>query len=122
MLIMIKNAGLAGHESVSVPFSKINFEIAKILAKEGFVGQIFKRGRKIKKYIEINLLYEDKKPKISDVKRVSKSQKRVYVSVKEIWPVKQGYGISIISTNKGLMTGKEARKNNVGGEYICEVW
>lgn len=122
MLIRLKNAGSSGHESVLVPFSNIKFEIAKILLEKGFIGDFLKKGKKVKRIIEIKLKYEDSHSKIDDVKRISKPSKRVYITSKQIWPVKQGYGISIISTSKGIMTGDEARKNNLGGEYICEVW
>ena len=122
MLIRVKNAQKAGHESVSMPFSKFKFAVAKILEKNGYVGDVSRRGKKIKKFIEINLLYKDKTPRISAIKRISKPGKRVYLSKKEIKPVRQGYGMSIISTPRGLMTDREAKKEGVGGEIIAELW
>jgi len=122
MLTTIKNAQAVLKETVNIPFSKIKFEIAKILKKEGFIKEVERRGRKSKKYIKITLKYNGKIPAISGIKRVSKPGQRIYLGVKEIKPVKGGYGIAIISTSKGLMTDKEARKQKVGGEVICEVW
>lgn len=122
MLIRIKNAQRAGHEAVSMPFSKFKFSLAKILEKHGFVGDVLKKGKKVKKFFEIKLLYKDKNPRISDLKRVSKQGKRVYLSKAEIRPVRQGYGMSIISTSKGLMSDKEAKKEGLGGEVIAEIW
>lgn len=122
MLIRIKNAQKAGHEAVSMPFSKFKFAIAKILEKNGYVGAILKRGKKIKKFIEIDLLYKDKNPRISSIKRISKPGKRIYLSKGDMRPIRQGYGISIISTSRGLMTNKEAKKEGMGGEIIAEIW
>ena len=122
MLIRIKNAQKAGHEAVSMPFSKFKFAVAKILEKNGYVGNVSKRGQKIKKFIEAILLYKDKTPRISAIRIISKPGRRVYMSFKDIRPVRQGYGIAIISTSKGLMTDKEAKKEGVGGEVIAEIW
>ena|SRR3989338_54946 len=122
MLIRIKNAQKAGHEAVSMPFSKFKFAVAKILEKNGYVGNVSKRGKKIKKFIEAILLYKDKTPRISAIRIISKPGRRVYMSFKDIRPVRQGYGIAIISTSKGLMTDKEAKKEGVGGEVIAEIW
>lgn len=122
MLIRIKNAQRAGHETVSLPFSKFKFALAKVLEQHGYVGDILKRGKKVKKFFEINLLYKDKNPRISELRRVSKQGKRVYLSKAEIRQVRQGYGMSIISTSKGLMSDKEAKKEGLGGEIIAEIW
>lgn len=122
MLIRIKNAQKAGHEAVSMPFSKFKFALAKVLEQHGYVGDILKRGKKVKKFFEINLLYKDKNPRISEIRRVSKQGKRVYLSKEKIRPVKQGYGMYIISTSKGLMSDKEAKKEGLGGEVIAEIW
>ena len=122
MLIRIQNAQRAGHKAVSMPFSKFKFALAKILEKHGYVGDILKRGKKLKKFFEINLLYKDKNPRISGIRRVSKQGKRIYLPKEKIKPVKQGYGMHVISTSKGLMSDKEAKKEGVGGEVIAEVW
>lgn len=122
MFNRIKNAQMAGKPDVLVPFSNIKFNIAQIFEKNKFIESINKRKRKIDKIIDITLKYDNKTPVISGIKRISKSGQRIYVSFSEIKPVRRGLGISIISTPKGLMTGKEARKQKLGGELICEVW
>ena len=122
MLTSIRNAQAVLHQKVNIPYSNLKYEIAMVLQKRGFVGQIEKKGRKTKKSFEITLKYDNKMPVISGIKRVSKSGQRIYISAKDIRKVKGGYGISIISTPKGLMTNEEARKNKLGGEVICEVW
>lgn len=125
MLNCIRNAQAVGHSSVDIPFSKIKLSLAEILVKEGFIKNVEKKGRGAKRRLEIELIYKDKKntvPKIKQLKRVSKPGKREYVRVKDIRLVLGGRGISIISTSKGLMTGKEARKKGLGGEILCEIW
>ncbi|MFQ6049941.1 MAG: 30S ribosomal protein S8 [Candidatus Paceibacterales bacterium] len=122
MLTTIRNAQAVLHPTVVVPFSKLKFEIAKILQKEGFVGQVEKRGRGVKKFIKITLKYDGKNPVISGLKRISKPGQRIYLGAIQIKPVKGGDGIAIISTSKGLVTNKEARKQKIGGEIICEIW
>ena len=122
MLNRIRNGQAVLKERVDVPFSNFRFEIAKILEKHKFVKSVEKKGRKNNKIIEITLLYQDKTPAISGLKRVSKPGQRIYKSFKELRPVKSGYGLAIISTSKGLMTEKEARQQKLGGEIICEVW
>jgi len=125
MLTRIRNAQAVGHAVVILPFSKIKFSLAEILKKEGFVKSVSKKGRGIKRKIEIELLYEDEKnaiPKIKQLKRISKPGKREYVRAKDVHPVLGGRGISIISTSQGLMIGKEAKKKGLGGEALCEIW
>lgn len=123
MLISIKNALAVKKESVSVPYSKIKMEIAKILAKEKLIKEADHKGKKIKKTIDIILNYGDSgKPAITGVKRISKPSRRIYVGTDKIKTVKHGFGLQILSTPKGLLTNKEAKKEKVGGEVICEVW
>ena len=122
ILNQIRNAQIIFHPEVKVPFSKLKYGIAKILEREKFVGKVDKTGKKTLKIIKINLKYEDGKPAISSLKRISKPGQRVYVPVNKIRKVGGGYGISIISTPKGLMTNREARKQKVGGEVLCEIW
>lgn len=122
MLTMIRNAKSASKEAVEIPFSNLKYEIAKILEKEGFVGKVEKQGRKEKKFIEIALKYNDKTPAISGLKKISKPGQKIYADFRNIKKVKGGFGIAIISTSKGLMTNKEARKQKIGGEVICEIW
>ena len=118
MLTKIKNAVAVQKPAVDISFSNFKYEIARILGKNGFVENVEKKKNKI----EINLKYNEKVPAISGIKRVSKPSQRIYLPYSKIKKVKGGYGFSIISTSKGLMTDKEARKQKVGGEIICEIW
>ncbi len=122
MLTRIRNAQAVNHETVEFPYSKVKFEIVKVLEKEGFIGQIETKGRKINKTIEVVLKYEGDKPAITDIDRISKQGRRLYIKKNELRPIMQGYGISIISTSSGIMSNKEARKKGLGGEVICQVW
>jgi len=122
MLNRIKNAQAVEKTTVEISFSDLNYEIAKILAKHGFIEGAEKKGRKVKKILEITLKYDNKIPAISGLKRISKPGQKIYSASRKIKRVKGGYGISIISTSKGLMTDKEARKNKIGGEILCEIW
>jgi len=118
----IKNAQAVLLPQIEVDFSNLKYEIAKILERKGLVEKVSKSGKKINKTLEIVLKYEDKIPAISGLKRVSKSGQRIYLPAQKIKSVRGGYGFSIISTSKGLMTGSEAKKQNLGGELICEIW
>lgn len=118
MLNRILNAQAISQETVNLPYSNLKYEIALILQKEGFIKSIEKKGRKEKRFLKVDLKY----PASLSAKRISKPGQRIYSPAKNLKPVKGGYGISIISTSKGLMTGKEAKKNKLGGEILCEVW
>ena len=127
MLIKIKNAEDAHHERVLIPFSKIKLAIAQILNNSNFVGEIEKRKKKVKNsefnFIDIKLSSaEPKVNRISGVKLISKPSRRFYIKYSDIKKIKSGYGVSIVSTSKGLMTGSDARKAKLGGEFIAEVW
>jgi small subunit ribosomal protein S8 len=121
-LIRIKNAQKAGRENVEIPFSKAKFELAKIFARENFVASVEEKGKKAAKKIYINLKYDEGMPAIENIVRKSKPSRRVYIGKDDIKTIKQGYGRAIISTSRGLMTDKEARKAGLGGELICEIW
>jgi small subunit ribosomal protein S8 len=118
----ITTAGSAGKDTVLIPFSKMKMSIADILAKEGYIASVAKRGKKVKKYIEAELSYLDREPRIQGVTRVSKPSRRMYVGVSDLRPVKNGRGMWVISTPKGIMTDKEARKEKVGGEALFKIW
>ena len=123
MLTIIRNAQMARHTKVAVPYSAMNLLLVKILQREGFIGQYEKSGKKLNKSLEIILKYDSEgKPVMSSIKRVSKPSRRVYCKISELKPVKQGYGMAIVSTPKGVLSDSEARKLKVGGEVICEVW
>ena len=122
MLNQIRNAKAVAKSELSVPFSKVKYEIAKILMQEGFTGEVKKVVKGKTKTIKIGLKYNDGISKISNLRRVSKPGQRIYAKISKIKRVKGGYGISVISTSKGLMTNKKAHKLKLGGEVICEVW
>lgn len=122
MLVAIKNAQAVGKETVVVPYSKLKFSIADVLAKEGFLSGVEKKGKGPKKFIIMNLRYVDDRPAISSISRVSRQGTRIYIGRKLIRRVKQGYGMAILTTPAGILTGEEAKKKGVGGEVICEVW
>lgn len=122
MLIRIKNAQAVRHPTVDVPYSKLKYQIATILQKEGFVEKIERKLRKQKKFLRIFLKYEDNQPAIKGIKRISKPGRRVYLPYKKIRAPKGGLGIAIISTSCGVMTDKEARRRKLGGEILCEIW
>jgi len=122
ILIRIKNAQKAGRIDLEAPFSNFKLALAKILEKEKFIAGVEEKGKKAAKKIKIILKYNNGRPAIHDLKRISRPSRRLYLKKDEIYPVKQGAGIAIISTPKGLMTDKEARKAKVGGEIICEIW
>lgn len=119
---MMKNAGRVNKDSVVLPYSKIKNAIALCLKKEGYIADVVKKVKKGHPVLEITLVYEDKKPKINDVDRISKQSKRVYFGLKDINTVRNGTGILVLSTPKGILSGKEARKEQVGGEALFKIW
>lgn len=122
MIIMLKNASLAGRESIVVPHSKMKEAIASCLKKEGFIQDFDKKVKKGMPALEITLSYVDKKPKISEVERVSKQSRRVYFGMKDIHTVRNGSGLLVLSTPKGILSGKQAKKEQVGGEALFRLW
>src|SRR3989344_6151544 len=122
MLIKIKNGSLANHEMISLPYSNIKHQIGNCLMKEGFVKSVIKKMKDKGFNLEIGLIYNEGTPRVSGVKRVSKPSQRLYAGMKDIKLVKSGKGIMILSTPKGVMSGREARKEMVGGEIICQIW
>jgi small subunit ribosomal protein S8 len=123
MLAKIKNASMARKESLVVPFSKNDFEVAKILVASGFLKDAQKRVFGRKQMIEIKLVTKtDGQQGISDFKIVSKPSRHLYYGYRDIRTVRQNFGIAVVSTPRGIMTGASARKAKVGGEYLFEVW
>ncbi|MBM3118825.1 MAG: 30S ribosomal protein S8 [Chloroflexi bacterium] len=122
MLTRIRNAIMAHHDSVLVPTSRIKLSIAKILKDEGFVADYTVLRGKPQRVIKIILKYIDGRPAIVGLERVSKPGLRMYVGRGEIPRVYGGLGITILSTSKGVMTGQEAWRRNLGGELLCYVW
>lgn len=125
MLTRIRNGLIAGHETVDVPASKINLSIAKIMVDEGYLtsADLVKEETDVQGNIHITLKYGANKQKaITGLKRISKPGLRVYAKANEIPSVLNGMGIAIVSTSKGVMTDKEARKQQAGGEVLAYVW
>ncbi|MEK7219319.1 MAG: 30S ribosomal protein S8 [Patescibacteria group bacterium] len=122
MLIVMKNGSLAGKESVIFPFSKMKQAIAECLKKEGYVNNVSKKVKKDQQVLEVELLYVDKKPKIAEVERISKQSKRVYFGIRDIRSVRNGTGLLVLSTPKGILSGKTAKTEQVGGEALFRVW
>ena len=122
MLTRIRNAVRAKHTTVDVPYSKVKNEIANILLNEGFIAdaEIVENGTH--KNIRITLKYKENKCVIQGLKRISKPGLRIYAEKEELPRVLNGLGIAIISTSKGIVTDKEARKLNVGGEVMAYIW
>ena len=122
LIISLKNASLQKKESVSVPYTKMTESVLETLKKEGYVGDLSKEGKDVKKTIKVDLKYEDGTPKIQEAKRISKFSKRVYKGSKEITPVRNGYGLLVLSTPEGILSGREAKFKKVGGEVLFEIW
>ncbi len=123
MLTRIRNAIAANHPRVDIPGSKLKLEVAKILKEEGYINSFTNKGEGIKYVIRIFLRYDAKGTStITHLSRVSRPGRRVYVGAAEIPRVLGGYGINIVSTSRGLMSGKNARKEKVGGEILAEVY
>ncbi|HTE48549.1 MAG TPA: 30S ribosomal protein S8 [Candidatus Paceibacterota bacterium] len=122
MLIVMKNGSLAGKESVFLPYSKLKNAILECLKKEGYVSNIEKKVKKDQPVLEIELTYIDQKPKITEVERLSKQSRRVYFGMKDIRPVRNGSGLLVLSTPKGILSGNEARREQVGGEALFRLW
>jgi small subunit ribosomal protein S8 len=124
MLTRIRNAAMARHDRVTLPASKLKKSVAAILVNEGYVASVQNEaGEDGREAITLVLKYgRDRVPAIEGIRRVSRPGRRVYVACKDIHKVRQGLGISVLSTSRGLMSDREARKQGVGGELLCEVW
>lgn len=122
-IISLKNAGATGKAVVRTPFSAMKQAIAEVLASEGYIENLTKKGKKSgQKYLEVSVVYDDAGSRVHGVKRISRPSKRVYKGTKEIQPIRHGYGRVILSTPEGIMTGEAARKAKVGGEVLFEIW
>lgn len=123
MITIINNALLVKKESVLIPPSKLKEGILELLKKEGYILNYRKIGRSPQRKILIELKYNhDGTPVINKFKKISKPGQKIYLSSTKIKPVRSGFGMAIISTSQGLMSDKEAKKRNLGGEVICEIW
>jgi len=126
MLTRIRNAVMVGHSTVTMPHSKTKVAIAQILKDEGYIADVAVQEGQPASFIVITLKYwgsrRERRPVITDLKRVSKPGRRVYVGKDDIPWVLSGMGISILTTPRGIMTGQQARRQGVGGEVLCYVW
>ena len=125
LLTRIRNAALARHETTHVPASKVKIAVAELLKREGFLLDVNleKWGPQQRDAIAITLKYgRDRKAAFEGIRRVSRPGRRVYVGYRDIPRVLSGLGVTILSTSRGLMTDKDARRHKVGGEIVCEVW
>ncbi len=123
LLTRIRNGCRAHKERVDIPWSRTKESIALVLVSEGYLKESVVVGEGVEKVIRASLRYDaSRKPVITDLQRVSRPSLRVYVGAEEAPRVRRGMGISILSTNKGVMPDREARKQNVGGEVLCAVW
>jgi small subunit ribosomal protein S8 len=120
-LIRLQNASKVKKESVSMPFSKMKHSIAGVLEKAGYIGEVDKKSA-LGSALTVSLLYKNGKPAIQGAKRISKPSRRMYMSIHDIKPVKRGYGLLVLSTPAGILTGKEAKEKRVGGEALFEIW
>jgi len=126
MLVQIMNAQAVKKETVVLPFSKIKFDIANVLKSNNYVAEAGKKKKKTNKseqdLLSIVVKYGEFGPAINGVKLISRPSRRVYIKAEQIKPIRSGYGIAVISTPKGVMSSKEAKKQNLGGEILFEVW
>jgi len=123
MLTRIRNASLNRQRHVVMPSSTLKVEIARILAEEGFIGEYVVTDEKPQPSLILALKYTGKgNPVVTGLRRISKPGRRLYAGYREIPWVRSGLGINIVSTPKGLLTGRQARRAKVGGEIICEIW
>lgn len=122
-LTRIRNGIMAGHDAVVVPASKLKAQLSGILKQEGYIHSFRQVEHEGRDYLVLNLKYvKDKENVIHGLRRVSRPGLRIYAGVKEIPDVNGGLGIAILSTPKGLLTGKDAKKQNLGGEVLAQVW
>ncbi len=122
LIIGLKNAYNAKHTTFELPYTKMNESILEALKKQGFVSDFKQKGKDLKKELSVTLKYKEGEAAVTDVRRVSKQSKRVYLGYRDIVPVRQGYGVTIISTPAGVMTGKEAKTKKLGGEELFKIW
>jgi small subunit ribosomal protein S8 len=119
--IRIKNAQNAGHETAQMPYSRMKHEIAKTLERGGFIARAERKGKRVKKILEVALIGGRENPRVHGVRLVSTPGKRVYSSCKDLRLAERG-GMMIVTTSKGIFSAKEARQQRVGGQVIAEIW
>lgn len=123
MLTRVRNAAQANHTSVEIPYSKIKLAIAKILEQEGYIAGFDVAEDGTRRLLRLQLKYDaERRPVVSGLRRVSRPGRRVYAGMHDIPRVLGGMGTVVVSTNRGVMTGREARRRHLGGELIAEIW
>ncbi len=123
MLTRIRNANVAKHSDIKLPSSKVKVELARLLKSEGYITEFNIEESGVFKTLNVKLKYDEMgKPIITNLRRVSKPGLRIYKKAKELPKVYDGLGIAVVSTSKGLLTDRKARKEKVGGEVLCYVW
>jgi small subunit ribosomal protein S8 len=122
IIISLKNAQKARHNEVVFLYTNLKLAVLEVLKKEGFIANVEKSGKDLSKKLIVTLKYEDGAPAITDVKRISKQSKRMYVGYKDLKSVRNGYGITVLSTPQGIMSNKQASKLKVGGEILFTMW
>lgn len=122
MIVRIKNSNQRKHKTVSIPYSNKKSKILDLILAEGYISSYAVEGEGVEKSLVVTLKYKGSQSAIVGIKRISKPGLRVYVKADELPKVLSGYGTAIISTSKGIMTDKTARKENVGGEVIAHIW
>jgi small subunit ribosomal protein S8 len=122
MLTRVRNAQAVGHPDVAMPASSNKAAIAQVLKDQGYIQDYAIEGETAAKTLNIELKYYQDKPVISGLRRVSKPSCRIYVKASQVPRVRGGMGVAVLSTPEGVISGKEARRRNVGGEVICYVW
>ena len=119
MLTRIRNAAMAKKTEVALPYSRVKFDILKILEREGFIADVSQSGPR---ELKLKVCYDNSEPVMRAVKRVSRPGQRIYAAYKDLPVVLSDTGLAIISTSQGIMTNKDARKRHLGGEVICEIY
>ncbi len=122
MLNRLRLAQVARKNEVDVPFSAMKYNIALCLEQEGFIEKVIKKKKQDQRFLRVLLRYQDGEPAITSTKRISSPGQRIYKKAKELHRVRGGRGIAILSTPHGIITNKEARNKNQGGEVLCEIW
>ena len=122
LLTKIKNSQAVKKESVKVPYSAMDLAILELLEKHKFIAGVAKKGRMPKRILDITLKYENKKGVIQGVRFLSIPSRRLYIGYKDIKPVRHGYGLLVLSTPKGIMDGKTAYKQKIGGQLLFDIW
>jgi len=118
----IRNAQAVGLEKIELPYSEIKMKIANLMVERGFLAKVEKEGSQIRKKIRVALAYREGQPVIHQIQRISKPGQRIYASVSEIKPVKRGRGLAIVSSSRGIISDRQARQDNIGGELIGQMW